>query len=169
VVLLAGGDPHRFGADRDHQGFVVHLVVTDPRTAALDEPLCLTLRGDKAKPDQRVEYADAASHRERGQRIASGAFLEGTACGFGRLGGGGFAAAQSGGCIGEYLLGVVDAGAFERLQPRNLVERQIGEKPQETPDIAIVRVAPELPVIIGRELLLPRPTWSCPSCRRPPW
>ena len=33
--------------------------------------------------------------------------------------------------VGEHLLGVVDLGAAERLQPRDLVERQIGEQAQE--------------------------------------
>jgi hypothetical protein len=59
---------------------------------------------------------------------------------------------QRGRLVGEDLLRLVDLGAFGAFQPGDLVERQIGEQPQEAADIAVVGVPPELPIIIGRKL-----------------
>ena len=53
--------------------------------------------------------------------------------------------------IGEDFLGLVDFGVAQFFEPRDFVQRQIGEQFQEAPDIGIFGVAPELPVIIGRE------------------
>jgi len=53
--------------------------------------------------------------------------------------------------VGQRLLGVVDLGALEHLQPGDLVQRQIGEEAQEPAHVAVVSVPPELPVIVGRE------------------
>src|SRR3546814_8461559 len=101
---------------------------------------------------QRVDDTDlAAGDRMARQRVAGRAFLEGLASRFGGGGGGGGAPAHRGRRIGEHFLGLVDLGAFKAFQPRHLVERQIGEQPQETADVAIVGVAPELPVIVDRK------------------
>ena len=46
-------------------------------------------------------------------------------------------------------LGLVDLGARQALQARDLVERQIGRlRPQEPPDIGVGALPPELPVIV---------------------
>src|SRR3546814_3409878 len=53
-----------------------------------------------------------------------------------------FAAAHRGRFVREDLLRLVDLGALERLEPRDLVQRQIGEELQELADVAVVAVAP---------------------------
>ena len=58
---------------------------------------------------------------------------------------------HGGGGIGQYFLGLVDLRALRCFQPGNLIQRQVGEQAHEAPDIGVLRVAPELPVIIGRE------------------
>ena len=54
---------------------------------------------------------------------------------------------------GQDLLGLVDLGAVQRLQPRDLIQRQVGEQPQEAADIGVFGVAPELPVIVRAQLV----------------
>ena len=61
----------------------------------------------------------------------------------------GFAMRQLGRFEGQDFLGLVDFGIAQFFQTRDFVQRQIGEQFQETPDIGIVGIAPELPVIIG--------------------
>ena len=56
-----------------------------------------------------------------------------------------------GGLGGEDLLRLVDLLAAERFQAGNLVQRQAREDLQEAADVAIVRVAPVLPEVIGAE------------------
>ena len=55
----------------------------------------------------------------------------------------------------------------------DLVQRQVGEQSQEAPDIGIGRIPPELPIIIGAQLVGVEPhralTPSCPSWRRRRW
>ena len=66
----------------------------------------------------------------------------------------GLAAVQHRGRLGrQHDLGLVDLRAVERFQPRDLVERQVGEQPQELADIGVGGVPPELPVIVGAELV----------------
>src|SRR3546814_8118370 len=55
--------------------------------------------------------------------------------------------------VGQHLLGVVDLAARESLQSRDLVQRQVGEEPQETTHVRVLGVPPELPIIIGFELV----------------
>ena len=49
---------------------------------------------------------------------------------------------------GEDLLGLVDLRALQRLEPRDLVERQLGEELQEAADVGVLGVAPELPEVV---------------------
>ena len=53
--------------------------------------------------------------------------------------------------VGEDLLRLVDLGAVERLQPGDLVERQLRIELQEAADVVVLDVTPELPVVVGRE------------------
>ena len=69
-----------------------------------------------------------ARHVDGGQRVGLGAFLEGAARGLGGLLGRRLAVRQRGDLGGEDLLGLVDLLALQRLEPRDLVERQIGEE-----------------------------------------
>jgi hypothetical protein len=41
--------------------------------------------------------------------------------------------------VGEDLLGGVDLGALERLEPGDFVQRQIGEQAQEAADVGVLR------------------------------
>ena len=52
--------------------------------------------------------------------------------------------------IRQNLFGDVDLRAVKPLQAIDLAQRQQREQPQEATDIAVVRIAPELPIIIGR-------------------
>ena len=52
---------------------------------------------------------------------------------------------------GERLLGLVDLGAGQALEPADFVERQEREQFQEPADVGVVGVAPELPVVVRRE------------------
>ncbi len=52
--------------------------------------------------------------------------------------------------LASNYLGLVDLGALQLLEARDLVQRQIGEEAQEAADIGIFDVAPELPVVVGR-------------------
>ena len=65
--------------------------------------------------------------------------------------------AHRGGFVGEGLLRLIQLGAFEGLQARDLIQRQLGEKAQEPADIAVVRIAPILPVVVGAQHLLVDP------------
>src|SRR3546814_5710858 len=58
-----------------------------------------------------------------------------------------FAAAHRGRFVGEDLLRLVDLGALERLEPRDLFQRQVGEQLQELADVAVVAIAPILPIV----------------------
>ena len=55
---------------------------------------------------------------------------------------------QQGGCfIGKALFGVIDIALHDA---GNLRQLQLGKELQEPLHIAVFRIAPELPVIIGR-------------------
>ena len=54
---------------------------------------------------------------------------------------------QAGRLVGQDDLGLVQFGAAQRRQTPHLVHRQLGEHRQETADVAVVDVAPELPEI----------------------
>src|SRR3546814_6610595 len=46
---------------------------------------------------------------------------------------------------------------MKRLQPRDLVERKVREQAQEPADIGVMRVPPELPIIIGGQGVIVQP------------
>ena len=52
----------------------------------------------------------------------------------------------------QHLLGLVDLGALQRRELGDLVQRQVGEQLQEALDVGVLGVAPELPVVVGRQL-----------------
>src|SRR3546814_7358429 len=56
-------------------------------------------------------------------------------------------AAHRGRLVREDLCRLVDLGALERFEARNLGERQVGEELQESADIAVVAVPPILPIV----------------------
>ena len=62
------------------------------------------------------------------------------------------AAVEEGGRLGrQHLLGLVDLAAVKRLQARDLVHRQLGVELEEAADVGVLGVAPELPVLVGRQ------------------
>ncbi len=58
---------------------------------------------------------------------------------------------ERGGGVGQRLLGGVDLGTLQRFQPGDLVERQVGEQLEKAAHVGILRVPPELPVVVGRQ------------------
>ena len=48
------------------------------------------------------------------------------------------------------FLASLSSAPAERVEPVDLVQRQLGEQPQEAPDIGVLGVAPELPVLERR-------------------
>lgn len=63
------------------------------------------------------------------------------------------AAAQRGRFVGEDLFRFIDLGAFERFEPRDLGKWQVGEQLQEAADVAVVAVAPILPIVKMGQLI----------------
>src|SRR3546814_7472484 len=78
-----------------------------------------------------------------------------------------FAAAHRGRFVREDLLRLVDLGALERLEPRDLVQRQIGEELQELADVAVVAVAPILPIVKMGQLFGIKPHRAGGDRKRP--
>ena len=58
---------------------------------------------------------------------------------------------QCGGFRRQHLLGLVDLLTFEGGQARDLIERQHGEQLEEARHVAVLGVAPVLPVVIRRD------------------
>ena len=154
---------------------VTHVV--DPQAAALDLPPRLAVRGDQPA---RTKAARTPSPREFGRRDLDGRQRSASAPSSKVLRAVSAAASaasramqQRGRLGGEHLLRLVDLGALQRRQPRDLVQRQQREQLQEPLDVGVLGVAPELPVIVGRAACRrrarPRPPPSCPSWRRTPW
>jgi len=63
------------------------------------------------------------------------------------------AVGHPGGLVGQHLLGVVDLGARQGFQLGDAVQGQVGEQLQEPADVGVFRVPPELPVVVGAQLL----------------
>src|SRR3546814_4424037 len=98
----------------------------------------LLVRAREAECAQRVEEAKPLRRRRDLRQVAADMpFFKGLRGGLGgrarRFG----AAAHRRRLVREDLLRLVDLRAFERFQPRDLVERQVGEQPQEPPDGAV--------------------------------
>ena len=79
------------------------------------------------------------------------AFLEGRARGVGGLFGRGAAVQQRGRLGGEHLLRLVDLLALQRRELGDLRQRHRREQLEEALDVAVLGVAPELPVVIDRQ------------------
>ncbi len=58
---------------------------------------------------------------------------------------------------GEDLLSLVDLGILERGELGDLAHRQEREQLQEPLDVGVLGVAPELPVVVGRQVVLVEP------------
>ena len=126
-------------------------LAVDAGAALRDQPPGLVLRGDEAEADQRVDQSDlarrpSASAAPRRAAPSSKVLRAVSAAAARRL----LAVQHRRRGVGQRLLGLVDLGALERLQPGDLVQRQIGEQAQEAADVGVLGVPPELPVIVGR-------------------
>ena len=53
----------------------------------------------------------------------------------------------------EHDLGIVDFRPAEALEPGDFVQRQVREQPQELAHVHILRVPPELPIIVWAKQL----------------
>ena len=150
---------HAVAASRSLPAITIFLVgdghVVDLQTAALD----LTRRAspfELARPSLHEGREDAEpanlGTRHRNASAASGAVSPSSKVV--RAVSGGFvgrraAVHQRGRLGGEHLLGLVDLGALERREPADLVERQHREQLEEAGDVAVLGVAPVLPVVVG--------------------
>ena len=151
---LVNADLHRLVLD-------LHLV--QARAAAPDQTARLAVaRGEAGAPEQ-LDHTQPAheapargtsrrSRRLEGHRIEARAEvpLEDSARRLGRSLGGRLAPAEPRRLVGQDLLGLVELGALEGLEPLDLVERQVGEQPQEAADVGVVGVAPVLVVVVRR-------------------
>src|SRR6185503_20493944 len=87
-----------------------------------------------------------ACNLDAGKRFRERSLLERPPRGFGGLIRG-LAAVQDGGRFGrENLLRFVQVLPLERGKACDLVERQLGEQLEQTADVAVLAIAPELPV-----------------------
>ena len=162
VALAAGRELQRARrievAFADRRGVAGDRLVVQPPAAALDQLARLGAAFGQAGLVQELEGGDAggeprARHADGRQRVGPRAFLEGAACGFGGILGRLPAVRQRRDLGGEDLLGLVDLLALQRLEPRDLVERHLGEELQEAADVVVLGVAPVLPEVIGRDAL----------------
>ena len=182
MLLPPGGQldcpvPQRIGGDQ--LPFLGDRYIVDPGAAAPDQAPCLGVAGGKARdartagtPGCRPQVPRPAplrwamSRPPRPPRTRAARFRRRVAACVGTV--------REGSRLGrQNLLRLVDLGAAERFQAGDFRQRQIGEQAQEAADVAILGVAPELPVIVGgqaiRRSARSRPGRSCPSCRRRRW
>ena len=167
------------GADRSRAASVIADVVDAERVVARSARR--TSPFEPARPARTKSASDgdaggefgARDRRSVGSASPSAAFLEGAARRLGRLVRRVAAVEERGRLGGEHLLRLVDLGAVERREPRDLVERQLGEELEEAADVGVLGVPPELPVLVGREQVGVEPDRaaapSCPSWRRTRW
>ena len=125
----------------DHQALIGYRGVVHPRPARADQPPRLAVRRREAREGEQAERRDAGRKiRGRdidgGQRVGGLALLKGAAGGLGGLQGGRLSVAQLGRLGGEDLLGFVDLRAAELFQPRDFVQRQVGEQGMKRPTSA---------------------------------
>ena len=162
VPLAAGGELERARgievALAHCRGVAGDRLVVQPPAAALDQLARLGAAFRQPRLVQQLERRDAggkarARQVDGGQRVGLGAFLEGAPRGLGRLLGRRLAVSQGGDLGGEDLLGLVDLLAAQRLEPRDLVERQVGEAPQEAADVGVIGIAPVLPELVGTQAI----------------
>ncbi len=128
--------------------------VVDLEAATLDLAPRLAVRRDQAGAHEGHQHPEpalelGARDLDRRQRFRQTAFLERPPRGLGGLGGGGTAVQERGRLGRQHLLGFVELVTLERAQPADLLERQLGEQLHEAHDVAVLAVAPELPVVVG--------------------
>src|SRR5690606_108640 len=146
----------------DGGSFIIQLFIIHARTATLDEASSLAIGATEARFAEEFIGRDASLqpvvlNLDRREIFAKRALLEGAPS---RLRGATrafFSAAKGGGLIGQYLLRLVDLRALQFFQALDLLQRQLGEEAQEAPDVRVLGVAPELPVIVGGKALFVEP------------
>ena len=152
--------------EADRASRIAGRLVVDANAALLDQAprfgVGFRQPGFDDKPEQRKPCGEFATRLvERGQVCARRALLEDAPRGVGGARRRSVAMQQARRLEGQDLFRLVDLRALQRGQPCDLVERQIGEQPQEAADVAIVGVAPELPVVVGRKQVTVEPDCSC--------
>ena len=105
--------------------------------------------------------SSVAAHEHARQVLGQRALFEGLPGRLGRCFGRVPPVDQRGRFRGEPLLRLVEFGPGQAFQPADLIERQHREEPQEPTDVGILGVAPELPVIIGRQQVGLEPNRAC--------
>src|SRR5262249_22088164 len=136
--------------------------VVQARAASTDKPTRFAVRAREPRADEELDGRHAApelalGHAQGGECAAGAAFAEDPARGLLRGLRGGATVAERRRLGREHLLRMVDLAVAQLLEPRDLIERQIREKPQEAADVLVLGVAPELPVVIGAEPVVGEP------------
>ena len=145
--------PSRRSAGRHHLLRVVDRRVVEPDAAA---PPAGAPRPWWREPGrhQQVEHRPAGSAAVMArQGLGRLAFLEGAARGLGRRLGRVAAVQQRGASVASTFFASLISAPRQRFQPGDLGQRQVGEQAQEAADIGVLGVAPELPVVVGRQPL----------------
>ena len=166
VLLLAerqldaavGGDVGR----GEQRLLVDHRLVVDAQAAALNLPARLAVGLDQPRLHERRQHADAACKfrcasstvgRPSAEAPCSNVCARGLG---GRLGL--LAPVQQRRRLGrQRLLRLVDLGALQRGELGDLGQRQRRVELQEALDVGVLGVAPELPVVVGGQLLFVEP------------
>ena len=162
------------------EGFVGDRGVVDARAAAADQAAGFAVAGGEAGEREEAEGGHAVREIGRGGRVMVGRVSAASPVprrarrAVSAALGGGVGAVGEGGRFGcEDFLGLVDVGTAQRFQPSDFGQRQVGEQAQEAADVGVLGVAPELPVIVGREAVGGEPDGAvrrfCPSSRRRRW
>src|ERR1700684_723933 len=129
-------------------------LVVEPYAAPLDQPAALAFGTRHAESDGDVddEYRLVAGQSKGGQSFRRSSRKR-ERRGGGCLSGGFIAMTEPRGLGGKQLFGCIDVGMLELLEPGYFGNRQIGEHAQEPSDVAVLGIAPKLPVVIRREAL----------------
>ena len=140
----------------DERLFVAERSVVDPQAAAADLTARFAGRGDQPSTNESGQRAKPGvefrpGNVDRRQAFGELAFLEGLAGGGGRGVGGRAPMQKRGRLVGQRLLRFVDLGAGQAFEPADFAQRQKSEQLQEPADVGVVDIAPELPVVVGRE------------------
>jgi len=136
-------------------------------------------RSDQTRFDEGCENAEPAfelcpSDVHGRQRCRERAFLEGAACGLGGVVGSGAPCTSAVASVARTFL-ARDLLTLERGEPFDLIEWQQREQLEEAHDVAVLGVAPILPVVIGAEEVGIEPhrgagrrvIWRPGVCQRP--
>ncbi len=158
MAFASRADAERSIGRKQHLFAVERGYTVDACATARYQATCFTFGGREAEADQGVDQRRPRRGRHEARQVLSASALgKGGVRGFSGGSGGFGAVREHGGGGGERGFGGVDLGTLERLQSRDLCQGQVGEQFEETADVGVVGVSPELPVVVRREHLSVEP------------